>query len=284
MFGDHRGGPAAGTVWTGQKPFREYLLRASQAVSFKFEGTAYKITIEDVKLFPQGYSAIALHPELVQNEPSVLLMDIGGWTVDLMRLDNRVPNAASCRSLELGMIRCLDEIREQVRRDTGLSVTDAQAERVLAGQPCSMFNNKEEVVQAVQGVQRKLLLFAGEADGPAGIQQRIDEIEVTMTSLLELAARNDAAELCEAKFKELTQEKKQLLKRLQEVQQRWDADQEKRHEIQRLMQAIDADTVDISEFSDDLVRRIVERVTVLSKDEIEVRLVGGYSKIEKLII
>ena len=114
-----------------KKPFREYLLRSSQPVCFKFEGIAYKITIEDVKLFPQGYSAIALHSELIQNEPSVLLMDIGGWTVDLMRLDNGVPNAATCRSLELGMIRCIDETKEQVRRDTGLSVTDAQVERVL---------------------------------------------------------------------------------------------------------------------------------------------------------
>ena len=111
-----------------KKAFREYLLCSSQPVNFKFEGTAYKVTIQDVKLFPQGYSAIALHPELIRDEPSVLLMDIGGWTVDLMRLDNGVPNAAPCRSLELGMIRCMDEVREQVRRDTGLSVTDAQTE------------------------------------------------------------------------------------------------------------------------------------------------------------
>ena len=103
-----------------KKPFREYLLRSSQPVSYRFEGIPYKVAIEDVKLFPQGYSAIALHPELIQNEPSVLLMDIGGWTVDLMRLDNNVPNAATCRSLELGMIRCIDETKEQVRRDTGL--------------------------------------------------------------------------------------------------------------------------------------------------------------------
>ena len=102
-------------------------------VCFKFEGIAYKITIEDVKLFPQGYSAIALHPELIQNEPSVLLMDIGGWTVDLMRLDNGIPNAATCRSLELGMIRCLDEIGEQIRRALGLSMTAAQMESVLRG-------------------------------------------------------------------------------------------------------------------------------------------------------
>ena len=68
-----------------KKPFREYLLRSSQPVSYRFEGIPYKITIEDVKLVPQGYSAIALHPELIQNEPSVLLMDIGGCTAFLMK-------------------------------------------------------------------------------------------------------------------------------------------------------------------------------------------------------
>lgn len=130
-----------------KKPFTEYLFRNGQPVMFLFEGERYKVKIESVKLFPQGYSAIALHPELVKDEPSVLLMDIGGWTVDLMRLDNNVPNAATCRSLELGMIRCMDEIQEQVRRDTGLSVTDAQVERVLAGKSCSMNEEARKLIQ-----------------------------------------------------------------------------------------------------------------------------------------
>ena len=84
-----------------KKAFREYLLRSSQPVSFKFEGISYQVTIQDVRLFPQGCSAIAVHPELIRGEPSVLLMDVGGWTVDLMRLDNGIPNASACRSLEL---------------------------------------------------------------------------------------------------------------------------------------------------------------------------------------
>ena len=108
--------------------------------------TGYEIQIQDVKLFPQGYSALALHPECVRDEPSVLLADIGGWTVDLMRLDNSVPNAATCRSLELGVIRCVDEITEQVRRNTGLSVTDIQIERVLNGQSCSMDPAAKEII------------------------------------------------------------------------------------------------------------------------------------------
>ena len=64
----------------------------------------------------------------------MLLMDIGGWTVGLMRLVNGIPNASACRSLELGMIRCIDEAKEQVRWETGLSDTNAQVEHVLARQ------------------------------------------------------------------------------------------------------------------------------------------------------
>lgn len=130
-----------------KQPFSEYLLRKEQPLCFRYENESYEIQIEDVKLFPQGYSALALHPEFINGEPSVLLIDIGGWTVDLMRLDNAVPNAGTCRSLELGVIRCIDEIMEQVRRKTGLSVTDVQIERVLGGSSCSMEPEAKEIIQ-----------------------------------------------------------------------------------------------------------------------------------------
>ena len=141
---------AAGLPLTGfgreKQKFKEYPFQ-KQLIRFLYEGERYEIQIEDVKLFPQGYSALALYPEYLKDEPSVLLVDIGGWTVDLMRLDNAVPNAATCRSLELGVIRCMDEIREQVRRNTGLSVTETQIERVLRGKPSSM---PAEVVSLIE--------------------------------------------------------------------------------------------------------------------------------------
>ena len=96
---------------------------------------------------PQGYSALAFYPEYLTGEPSVPLADIGRWTVDLMRLDNATSNASTCRSLELGVIRCIDEIMEQVRRNTGLSVTDMQVERVLNGSPCSLDKEAKEIIK-----------------------------------------------------------------------------------------------------------------------------------------
>lgn len=155
---------AAGLPLTGfgreKAGFERYLLRSCQPVKWRYEGKAYEIRIESIKMFPQGYSALAVHPELLTGEPSVLLMDVGGWTVDLMRLDNAVPNAETCRSLELGMIRCLDDAREQVRRNTGLSVTDAQMERIMNGRTCTLDSRAKEIIDQRSRIYTEHLLSA----------------------------------------------------------------------------------------------------------------------------
>ena len=68
------------TSYGRDKPkFRGYLLRPSQPVQFPYEGVEYSITIADVQLFPQGFAALMAEPDLLTDEPSLLLMDIGGW-------------------------------------------------------------------------------------------------------------------------------------------------------------------------------------------------------------
>ena len=139
--------------------FRDYLLRDGKTVNFRYEGQEYSIAIRKVSLFPQGYAAV-LTQSILLDEPSVIVADIGGWTVDLMRLDNRIPNAASCRSLELGMIRCIDEISEQVRRLFGLSMTTAQIESALRGSSGGMDERIRAVIHAQAGKYARNLLSA----------------------------------------------------------------------------------------------------------------------------
>lgn len=54
----------------------------------------------------------------------------------------------------------MDEIREQIRRDVGLSVTDAQVERVLAGQPCSMEEKARNIIRQQGRLYTERLLSA----------------------------------------------------------------------------------------------------------------------------
>ena len=129
-----------------KKAFQQYLLRDSKPIDFRYEGHPYRITIKDVQLFPQGYSAVIWQPDLLE-QPSVIVADIGGWTVDLMEVDNQVPNAATCRSLELGVIRCLKEISEQLRRTLGLSLTNTQIESVMRGAATTLPREAKELIQ-----------------------------------------------------------------------------------------------------------------------------------------
>ena len=142
-----------------KKKFKEYLFRGGQSITFRYEWATYTVTIERVSLFPQGYAAVLTQQELL-DEPSVIVADIGGWTVDLMRLDGRIPNAATCRSLELGMIRCLDEISEQIRRSLGLSMTAVQIESVLCGDANSVDDNAKTIIHREAGAYARRLLSA----------------------------------------------------------------------------------------------------------------------------
>lgn len=80
-----------------KKAFRDYLCRDGKPVSFRFECLDYTITISKVSLYPQGYAAVLTQSGLL-NEPSVIVADIGGWTVDLMRLDICIPATSNTGS------------------------------------------------------------------------------------------------------------------------------------------------------------------------------------------
>lgn len=142
-----------------KKAFQDYLCRGGKPVSFRYEGQDYAVTISKVSLFPQGYAAVLTQNGLL-DEPSVIVADIGGWTVDLMRLDDRIPNAATCRSMELGMIRCLDEISEQIRRSLGLSMTAAQIESVLRADTSRMDEDVKKIIRQEAEHYTKHLLSA----------------------------------------------------------------------------------------------------------------------------
>ena len=94
-----------------------------------------------------------------------------------MDKDAALPVAETAHSLELGMIRCIDEIRERVRQETGLSLTDAQIEQMLAGQPCSLSDE-------VRGVFDRMVA-ADDAIEQLRAERQVDAV---------MAARREAAE------------------------------------------------------------------------------------------
>lgn len=111
------------------------------------------------------------------------------------------------------------------------------------------------------------------------IRQRIQDIDHGMANLLTLAAQSSQTELFEKKFKEMTEEKARLAEQLKQAEENATTDAKRQKQLDDILKAIDIDIVELTEFDDTFIRRIVEQVTILSKDKIEVRFIGGFSKV-----
>lgn len=143
----------------------------------------------------------------------------------------------------------------------------------------SVFHNKEEIAEAIREAQKKIILFEDAKNNPEVIRQRMQDIDHGMANLLTLAAQSSQTELFEKKFKEMTEEKARLAEQLKQAEEDATTDAKRQKQLDDILRAIDIDIVELTEFDDTFIRRIVEQVTILSKDKIEVRFIGGFSKV-----
>ena len=69
------------------------------AVAFQFKGKPYAIFIENTACFPQSFSAAAATVKNLASFPRALVVDIGGFTADYVRLRNSVPGQDGVASI-----------------------------------------------------------------------------------------------------------------------------------------------------------------------------------------
>lgn len=92
-----------------KKAFRNYLLK-NHMVRFRYEKKEFVIFIEDVLVYPQCYGAIVDRlPEMSGQE---IVVDIGSWTIDIMKVIDRVPDQATIATDPNGIITCMRRIQE----------------------------------------------------------------------------------------------------------------------------------------------------------------------------
>jgi plasmid segregation protein ParM len=112
---------------TQKEAFRRYFLRDN--VSFLFEGTAYRCRIADCKVFAQGHAALCRYYSQLKDYRSITLIDIGGYTVDILTLHSFRLDRQSCASLRMGIITLYSRIQDALQKsDILLSdelITDA---------------------------------------------------------------------------------------------------------------------------------------------------------------
>lgn len=109
---------------------------------------------------------------------------------------------------------------------------------------------------------------------PIVIENEINELEKEFDRLLVLAM--DENDIVDRKLKQISEAILKLKQKKKWIEYTAEQSKVMESKAKEVMKLISAENLDLTEYSDTLVYRIVEKVTVLSKEEIRIRFIGGF--------
>lgn len=117
-------------VWVSNQKaeFRNYLLQKRDA-AFIYRGVPYRIHISDVRIFPQGFAAVAHN--LAAFDGVNVLADIGNGTMNTLFINDHRPQADKFYTDKLGVQQCINQIKNRLLAASGTVVRESQIEHFL---------------------------------------------------------------------------------------------------------------------------------------------------------
>lgn len=120
-----------------KKTFKKYLSR-NEDVAFSFEDEIFKIKIEKVAVFPQGYSAVV--SEISNFGPKVIIVDVGSWTIDIFPILDKKPDDANANTLSEGLIPCMRQINKNSVRLYNEKIDEEDIKNYIITGKCELDN------------------------------------------------------------------------------------------------------------------------------------------------
>lgn len=115
---------------TERKDFINYL-KGGLSEPFQYKGVPKRLSIEDIKCFPQCFAAYAAIDSLKYNN-TVYMIDIGGITTDILLFENGMPDMSKTYSLETGIHHLYNLVKKRVSSIYGVNISDNVIRDVLA--------------------------------------------------------------------------------------------------------------------------------------------------------
>ncbi len=113
--------------------FENYFRREEEPVSFRYGGREYLICYRDVVSYIQAYAAAVMYSKdmKLRQLAKVLIVDIGGFTLDYLLLRYGEPDTEIFDSLENGVIPLYNEIRNRMRKQLDFLLEDSDIDLVI---------------------------------------------------------------------------------------------------------------------------------------------------------
>lgn len=134
-----------------------------------------------------------------------------------------------------------------------------------------ILENQNDMAASLQKIILQCAAQQNQGTRPDELHHRLEELNRELDRLLTFAG-NDLTDL---RIKQISDEMIRLRQQEKQLASCADYARGREDEMRELITLLDDKDLNLAEYSDELVRRVIERVTVLSKDEIAIRFVGG---------
>lgn len=155
-------------TWTASQKaeFAAYLSR-NEEVCFTYKKVEYRVRIVGVKVYPQGYAAVAQMKG--QMKGVCMVADIGNGTMNVLYLINGKPQAGRMYTEKFGTYQCTLAAREEFMRRTRRELNDAIIDEVLRSGTADIRDDDLSIIRAsaaeyVAGIFRRLREHGYDAD------------------------------------------------------------------------------------------------------------------------
>lgn len=162
--------------------FAGYFRRGT--VEFKFNDAPISLIIRQVLVYPQAYAAVVPQAQIIQQNPRTFVVDIGGFTTDVLLLRGVQPDMQFCRSLEMGAIPMANSIIGRVSALHDIKIDDDHITDVIQGRPTILPNDVQEAIRTT------VKSYA------AGILDKLRELQVDLRATPAIFTGGGAALFC----------------------------------------------------------------------------------------
>ena len=116
------------------------------------------VVIRHVLVYPQAYAAVIPQSGQLLKTLRVFVIDIGGFTTDVLLLRNGKPDLQFCRSLESGVITMNNDIIRKISAQHDMKIEDEHISAVLQGRETILPEDVKKTIRESAQLHAKEIL------------------------------------------------------------------------------------------------------------------------------
>lgn len=141
-----------------REKFAKYFLSFGPVIEFEYNDVAFKLNLKSVNVFPQAFAAVLSQTSSLKEYSRTYVVDIGGYTTDVLLLANGKPDLSYCRSLEIGIIKMNNTIKGKVSALYDMQIEEDHIYDVLKGKKTILSDDVKQMIREEAAKHTEIIL------------------------------------------------------------------------------------------------------------------------------